>query len=488
MGEGLGADVTARATPSARERDTVQRDLWRRTAEVAGRLNRAHGELVEVAAQVIEGGHWGDGGFRSAEHYLVVRAGLSPAHARDVVAVAQRRVELPDARVALLRGRLSLDQVAVVAHHVPQSHQRSMTDLARHATVPQLRRAVSRHAFTVQADDGDDRTQHEQAQDAALDALSRSEQSHSEQRACARPELSMHYDRDGRFHLRYSAPATIGALVEQAVKEAKDALFVTRAKDVGPSETQADALTDATNGASTDRPSMDASGDRTSEATADRPSYADAIEEIANRSLASVGSTSRSAHYRVYVHLSTDGAWVGGRHAIPMPLVQRFLSDGVLQPVWETDGRPVSVGRDLRILPLRSRRLIEDRDRGCRFPGCTTTRFVEIHHLLDWARGGATDDDNLVSLCPFHHDAVTRGDVTMTGDPTRPDGLTVTTRQGLLVGPPGWRDLAPPPGGDPAPPAWSAAYEPPSGESARWTEIEIPPDAELPEALILAAR
>jgi hypothetical protein len=354
-----------------------------------------------------------------------------------------------------------------------------MTDLARHATVPQLRRAVSRHAFGVRANDGDERTQHEQAQDAALDALARSEQSRAEQRACARPQLSMHYDRDGRFHLRYSAPATIGALVEQAVKEAKDALFVSRAKRVASTGTQAGALTDATNGASTDRPSIDASGARTTEATAGRPSYADAIEEIANRSLASVGSASRSAHYRVYVHLSTDGAWVGGRHAIPMPLVQRFLSDGVLQPVWETDGRPVSVGRDLRILPLRSRRLIEDRDRGCRFPGCTTTRFVEIHHLLDWARGGATDDDNLVSLCPFHHDAVTRGDVTMAGDPTRPDGLTVTTRDGLVVQPPGWRDVAPPPGGDPPRPAWSAAYEPPSGESARWGEIEIPPDVEL---------
>lgn len=286
MGEGLGADVTAGATPAARERDAVQRDLRRRTAEVAGRLNRAHGELVEIAAHVIEGGHWGDGGFRSAEHYLVVRAGLSPARARDVVAVARRRVELPDARVALRRGRLSLDQVAVVAHHVPQSHQRSMTDLGRHATVPQLRRAVSRHAFAVTTDDGE----------AGSEESSRSEQSLSEQRACARPELSMHDDRDGRFHLRYSAPATIGALVEQAVKEAKDALFINRAKGDVPSDADSDAATD-------------------------RPSYADAIEEMANRSLASVGSTSRSAHYRVYVHLSTDGAWVGGRHAIPMPLV-----------------------------------------------------------------------------------------------------------------------------------------------------------------------
>ena len=79
----------------------------------------------------------------------------------------------------------------------------------------------------------------------------------------------------------------------------------------------------------------------------------------------------------------------------------RFLADGVLQPVWETEGRPVSVGRAMRILPARSRRLIEDRDRGCRFPGCTATRFVEIHHLREWADGGATDLDNQVSLCPF---------------------------------------------------------------------------------------
>ena len=84
------------ASAIAVERDMVQRDLWARTATAAGRLNRAHAELVDIAAALIEGGHWGDGGFRSPEHYLTVRAGLSPAHARDVVVVARRRTELPD--------------------------------------------------------------------------------------------------------------------------------------------------------------------------------------------------------------------------------------------------------------------------------------------------------------------------------------------------------------------------------------------------------
>src|SRR4051794_19680216 len=134
-------------TPLGAQRDELQRDLWTRTAEVAGRLNRVQGELVDLAAQLIDGGHWGEGGFRSPEHYFVVRAGLSPSHARDVVAVAKRPHELPAASEALRDGLLSLDQTAVVAHHAPASHQQSAADFAKHATVPQLRHALSRHAF-----------------------------------------------------------------------------------------------------------------------------------------------------------------------------------------------------------------------------------------------------------------------------------------------------------------------------------------------------
>ncbi|TPG17260.1 hypothetical protein [Pedococcus bigeumensis] len=55
-------------SPLAAQRDEIQRDLWTRTAEVAGQLNRVHGELVDLAEEVIHGKHWGDGAFRSPEH------------------------------------------------------------------------------------------------------------------------------------------------------------------------------------------------------------------------------------------------------------------------------------------------------------------------------------------------------------------------------------------------------------------------------------
>ncbi|MFC8501124.1 DUF222 domain-containing protein [Pedococcus sp. NPDC057267] len=346
-------------TPLALARDTRERELWARTAQVAGRLNRAQAELVEVARELIEDRHWGDGGFRSPEHYLVVRAGLSPEHAADVVRVARRREELPAAVRALDAGELSLDQVAVVARRVPSTHQEQMTRLARHATVPHLRRMCARHVFdqgggTPAGAPGQPVEAPGQPVDGRPTMVrdSLAGQSAPERRACDKPELAMHYDADGRFHLRYSAPATVGALVEQAIKEAKDALVT--------------ANRDTAHGGDADekRAGSAAEGAGCGAASTGRPTYADALEELANRSLASIASTSRASHYRVYLHLSTDGAWVNGGHAIPLRLLGRFVSDGVVQPVWETEGRPVSVGRGMRILPERTRRLVEDRDRG----------------------------------------------------------------------------------------------------------------------------
>ncbi|WP_241668181.1 HNH endonuclease [Pedococcus bigeumensis] len=343
-----------------------------------------------------------------------------------------------------------------------------MTQLARNATVPQLRRAVSRHAFHDPAPDL--RTVSPESASDVVPSDAAASGSEWERRACAKPELSMHYDRDGRFQLRYSAPATIGALVEQAVKEAKDALLTHQRGGEGAA-TAADADANLR--------SVD-SGDTLG---TQQPTYADPLAEVAHRSLAGIASTSRASHYRVYLHLDTGGGWINNGGAIPAQLLARFLTDGVLQPVWETDGRPVSVGRTMRILPARSRRLIEDRDRGCRFPGCTAIRFVEVHHLREWARGGATDVDNQVSLCPFHHDAIDRGDFTITDEPTHHDGIVVVSGYGHRLRPPSPDELAPPDGGSGEDDEVPTTYRPPTGERARWSEIELPSDRERRDTL-----
>ena len=58
----------------------------------------------------------------------------------------------------------------------------------------------------------------------------------------------------------------------------------------------------------------------------------------------------------------------------------------------------------------KQRRADEERDRGCRFPGCAC-RFTEAHHVKHWADGGETSLRNTVLLCWRHHRTVHEGRV-----------------------------------------------------------------------------
>jgi hypothetical protein len=49
------------------------------------------------------------------------------------------------------------------------------------------------------------------------------------------------------------------------------------------------------------------------------------------------------------------------------------------------DGAELNIGRRARSIPPAIRRALALRDRGCRFPGCTHTRFLHGHHIQHWA-------------------------------------------------------------------------------------------------------
>lgn len=120
-------------------------------------------------------------------------------------------------------------------------------------------------------------------------------------------------------------------------------------------------------------------------------------------------------------------------------------------------------GRSRRTVDSVLRRLIEDRDRGCRVPGCTQVRWTEVHHIVHVEDGGETVRGNLACLCSRRHDDHHRGLLGIAGDPTRPHGLLFTDRWGYRIEPP-----------PPKPPDGSyqtdATWDPASGESldGRW--------------------
>jgi len=481
-------------------------------ASLCGVLNSSYARLVAIVAQALADESWAIAGVRSPEHWLTMRAGLSPFRAKAVVRVARRHGELPTVMGEFADGQLSFDQVAVVAQYAPAHVEASVAEMAVFASVPQLRRCLTHYSFDPPAEPGyiqrnatfdaqadaraaeavaaevrvagetllddtragDDQTDGsrsgESEGDSAGGEKSEGDPAGGEESADSRyshfgdshpddppswngyaltedcsgapAELSMSHDEWGRFTLRFTASADIGALVEAALKEAKDALFKAGRPEV---------------------------------------TFGDAMVEIAGRSMSAVESLNRRDSYRTYVFLDTEGAWLVGQPRLPRHIEAKMTCDGILQPVWLTQGAPVNVGRAQRIVPARTRRLVEDRDRGCRFPGCTSTR-VECHHLIHWADGGPTDTWNLCCLCNFHHDAHHAGDFTISGDANDPHGLTFTSRTGYPIKPgPTFTSPAhpePPPGspgsqpGSPGSPTMAsgapppgAPYRGPSGDS-----------------------
>ena len=68
----------------------------------------------------------------------------------------------------------------------------------------------------------------------------------------------------------------------------------------------------------------------------------------------------------------------------------------------DEDGSVHNASRRTRTVPPSTRRALEARDRGCRFPGCGL-RFTDAHHVEHRADGGETSLRNLVLLCRRHH-------------------------------------------------------------------------------------
>jgi hypothetical protein len=408
-------------------------ELETELAVVCGGLNQLSARLVTLAAGALESEAWAGAGIRSPEHWLVLRAGLSPGRARQVVLMARRATALPVVMGQFASGLLSVDQVAVVARHAPSHVEASVAELAVSASVPQLSRVLSRYAFDPPTgEEPDPEATGEPGRDgesaAEPGAASTEPPLDDGGRAAAPAELSM-TTREGRFELRFSAPADAGALVQAAVAEAKDALFAAGVPQV---------------------------------------TWADALVEICQRSLAGVTSPGRRDSFRVYVHLDADGGWLNGAPRLPGHLVRKLTCEGTMQPLWERAGVPVSVGRALRIVPERTRRLVLDRDRGCRFPGCSATSHLQVHHIRHWAAGGCTDMDNLVALCPFHHDAHHAGQFGISGDPNDPTGLVFTAPGGFPILPVLPVPAYPTPGqsaADPEP-AWVRLWTSPPGPEA----------------------
>jgi hypothetical protein len=82
---------------------------------------------------------------------------------------------------------------------------------------------------------------------------------------------------------------------------------------------------------------------------------------------------------------------------------QRLGCDCIIETTVYDHEQIIGVGRRTRTIPRWLRRQLNHRDRGCRFPGCGNTRWVQAHHIIYSRLGGPTDMNNLILLCGYHH-------------------------------------------------------------------------------------
>jgi hypothetical protein len=145
-----------------------------------------------------------------------------------------------------------------------------------------------------------------------------------------------------------------------------------------------------------------------SKGTAWQAQQADALVAVAKAYLAGGhdgGGGSTADHYQVVVHADAEALTRGvGRADLPLATLQRLLCDcSVVTVAEDGDGNPLDVGRKQRTVSTPLKRALHARDRGCTFPGCHRTRYLDGHHLEHWLHGGETSAANMTLLCTYHH-------------------------------------------------------------------------------------
>ena len=336
-------------------------------AELSAHIEVATARLLHLIREYDALAGWAHAGAKSCAEWLSWRVGLELNAAYERVRVARALPNLPLVSAAFARGEISYSKVrAVTRVATPQTEERLLS-FARCGTAAHVERLV--RAW---------RRVDRNAENREADKQRRSR------------SLLVYQDVDGMFVIRGRLTPEVGAVVRQALRAATDRLCTEgRVKAPGehtPTTTQhqADALGIIAEAALNHDLDPGASGGRYQVVIhVDAPVLADPDQP--GQMVLEEGDHFSAENCR---RIACDASRVIMTH--------------------DADGRILEVGARTRTIPPALRRALQHRDRGCRFPGCSS-RFTQGHHIKHWANGGPTTLSNLASLCRRHHRFVHEG-------------------------------------------------------------------------------
>jgi hypothetical protein len=358
----------------------TQRPLDELESEIAvvfANIQVATHRLLLLIAELDRRGEWGyDGGFRTTAHWLSWRLGLDIGAAREKVRVARALESLPKISQALAEGRLSYSKVRAITRVADAENEESLLAIAMTAATCQVERLIRlyRRNEKLELEQGEAQYQ-------------------------ART-LSTYVDENGMWVIEGRLPPELGAIVQQALDTARAA--------------------------------MDAEADQTKNSAQRSPvcvAQADALVHMAQQALAAQVALSEQAVPLLTVHVDAEllcrsdeldpeagEVEVNGRaelagtgNALSAETCRRLGCDASVIAMIKRGEEVLSVGRQRRTVPTAIRRAVDERDKGCRYPGCGARRFLHAHHVIHWADGGETKISNIISLCGAHHRWVHEG-------------------------------------------------------------------------------
>lgn len=393
-------------TAAALDRDDLARltsaELEDRLSRLSARIAAAECELLLLLGEFDSRQGWGECGMKSAAHWLSWRTGMRLGVAREKVRVARALRHLPRVRAAFAAGRLSYCKVRALSRVATGPTEAELVEVALGATGAQLERILRAWRTCLVAET--------------------SASSH------VRRGLRRREEDDGSVVYTLRVAPEEAAVVDRAIAAARAVVLDEQRQPVEtPEETSLAALVND------DPPAVRAE--------------ADAVVLMAESFLASGVQGQPGDSHLVLVHADlealaataapedvsagTRSTGTPGQLPPGFPVQQRSattrppgatLPDGqrlspstVLRMLCQSpaqlmvharDGRPLDLGRTRRHATPKQRRALAVRDGCCRFPGCTQRRRLVPHHTVWWSRGGRTDLDLLVLLCPTHHRAV----------------------------------------------------------------------------------
>jgi hypothetical protein len=351
-----------------------------RVAELMGTINASTSELVALIAGVVEDETWTTAaGIKSPEHWVTWQCGVSHARAVAMVQMARRRRDLPESSALFDDGRISEDVMAAIARRVPAARDAEVADQAHQLLYSQVDRML---------------------------------------RTMPKPEAAsvepvpdrVTFGSDGeRWKMHVNLPLDAGSLVEKALTVGRSQIFFERHPD--------------------------AEAERRSEV-----SWADGLMRAAELALRQADVVGGREHrpadrHQVLFHFDVADMRANIHLGNPLPdtLRRYLLCDADVRAMIESDEVLAEISSKLRIVDHKMRAFVEQRDGGCRVPGCPQYRWLQIHHIWHWEDGGPTAPSNLCALCPMHHRLHHLGLLDIRGSPNQSDGLRFFDHKGREI-------------------------------------------------------